>query len=325
MTIVSSDTHRAASALAKEGHQVLACHGIASGGCTCRRPGCSSPGKHPLLRQGLHDATTDPSTIERWWTRWPNANLGIRTGAASELIVLDVDLPDGLDSLDRLNRIGRGLPPTATVRTGSGGLHLYFRHPGITIPNRASSVLGPGIDVRGDGGYVIAPPSTHVSGQTYEWDSRIREPHLPPTWLTAILAADVERRTQPPALDKIRADRGVSAWARSALEGELRRITAARDGRRNHTLNRSAFVLGQIVGGGHLDREHVESLLLSAGQSAGLGDRETRRTVESGLSAGERSPRHPPDRAQASVDLRRVELPSPKPVERVAPAAGIEL
>ncbi|MEX2627134.1 MAG: bifunctional DNA primase/polymerase, partial [Ilumatobacteraceae bacterium] len=83
MTIVNSDTHRAAFALANEGRQVLACHGIASGGCTCGRPGCSSPGKHPLLRQGLHDATRDPSTIERWWTRWPDANVGIRTGAVS--------------------------------------------------------------------------------------------------------------------------------------------------------------------------------------------------------------------------------------------------
>src|SRR5947207_3382883 len=68
-------------------------------GCACGRPDCSKPGKHPLTRHGLHDASTEAAAIRHWWTRWPRANLGIRTGAASGLLVVDVDGPAGVESL----------------------------------------------------------------------------------------------------------------------------------------------------------------------------------------------------------------------------------
>lgn len=117
--------------------------------------------KVPLGAHGLLDATTDPTVI----SAWPDdANIGIRTGAVSGIVVLDADAGHGgLESLDLLR-----LPETATVLTGGGGLHYYFAHPGHEVRN-ATGLL-PGIDLRGDGGYVVAPRSTHPNGNRYEWE-----------------------------------------------------------------------------------------------------------------------------------------------------------
>src|SRR5215472_16506038 len=95
---------------------------LTDGTCACGRPDCSKPGKHPLSRHGIHDATTDPALIDRWWTRSPHANIGILTGARSRLLVLDVDGPAGMESL-RLLRREHGSLRAAWVRTGSGGWH----------------------------------------------------------------------------------------------------------------------------------------------------------------------------------------------------------
>ena len=130
---------------------------------------CKPRGKTPLTKHGLKDATCDLDQIKAWWDRWPEANVAIATGAISGTIVLDVDpRHGGDDSLATLEASFGKLPETPTVLTGGGGLHIYFRHPGIEIPNSAGRV-GPGIDVRGDGGYVIAPPSIHASGNEYLW------------------------------------------------------------------------------------------------------------------------------------------------------------
>jgi hypothetical protein len=160
----------AALAYAKRGWPVFPCHSIVNGKCTCGKPDCSSPGKHPRTKNGFKDATTDEATIREWWRKWPNANIGIATGSESGLFVLDIDPEHGGEqSLQQLKDKYGPLPETARVRTGSGGWHYYFRYPaGLRLPN-SSSKLGPGIDTRGDGGYVIAPPSLHVSGRRYEW------------------------------------------------------------------------------------------------------------------------------------------------------------
>ena len=302
----------AAQQYAANGWSVFPCHGIdARLRCCCGRMDCASPGKHPTLRHGLQEATHDPRQIESWWRRWPHANVAIRTGADSGLVVIDIDPPRGLESLIELERRYGRMDRTAMARTGSGGAHLYFRHPGnMHLGNRASSVLGPGIDVRGDGGYVIAPPSRHVSGRTYHW--RLEgDPAPAPTWLIELLTVEPAR---PERVDvgRIRTDRGVSAWASTALAGEIDRVQRADEGQRNQTLNRAAFVLGQIVAADHLDHDDVSDLLCRAGVASGLGEREVRTTVASGLTAGARRPRHPPERPpQRPVDLRTVPLPSP--------------
>ena len=167
----------AALEYAARGWPVLPLHGIRlDGTCTCGRPDCSSPGKHPHTRRGVKDATTCPETIREWWSRWPAANIGVATGGA--LMVLDVDGPEGERSLS-----GRHLPVTPSVATGNGG-HVYLLPPeGVTIGN-ATRFL-PGLDVRGEGGYVVAPPSRHCAGVDYAWQIALEEEELAPCpeWL----------------------------------------------------------------------------------------------------------------------------------------------
>jgi uncharacterized protein (DUF927 family) len=143
----------------------------AKGVCTCSAgANCTKrPGKHPRTKNGLSDATTDLQTIREWWKKWPSANVGVATGAGAGFFVVDVD-PDkgGKKSLSDLERQHEKLPETKTALTGGGGLHHLFKHPGIKIKN-SESELGPGLDVRGDGGYIVAAPSQHKSGKQYQW------------------------------------------------------------------------------------------------------------------------------------------------------------
>jgi hypothetical protein len=142
------------------------------GRCQCGSSQCRSPGKHPRLANGFKNASQDEGQIPAWWGMWPDSNIGIATGTVSGIFVVDIDAKnDGVASLQALEAEMGPLPRTLRVSTGSGGgsSHLYFRLPiGKTIRNSAS-VLGPGIDVRGDGGYVVAPPSRHVSGARYRF------------------------------------------------------------------------------------------------------------------------------------------------------------
>jgi putative DNA primase/helicase len=150
-----------ALAYATRGWHVLPLHTVRPDGqCTCGKGDqCASPAKHPRwheddLNSGLQDATTDPTTIRRWWSRWKDANIGIRTGAISGLLVLDVD-PDhgGETSLENLEQSYHPLPPGPRALTGGDGIHYLFAHPGGDWPNTASAA-GPGLDTRGDGGYI---------------------------------------------------------------------------------------------------------------------------------------------------------------------------
>jgi hypothetical protein len=130
-------------------------------------------GKKPYVEHGLRDATTDPATIETWWRRWPGANVAIRTGSVSGLLVVDAD---DLDSLHELEREHGELPRTASVVTPRGGQHYWLRHPGGEIPSSAGK-FAPGVDIRSDGGYVIAPPSP---GYVVDEEAPLADP---PGWL----------------------------------------------------------------------------------------------------------------------------------------------
>ncbi|MGB9905207.1 MAG: bifunctional DNA primase/polymerase, partial [Desulfotomaculales bacterium] len=101
--------------------------------------------------------------IREWWDRWPDANIGLVTGAVSGLIVLDLDGPEAVELTKR-----QGVPPTVVASTGKGW-HVYFAHPGHNVKNAASLGGVKGLDVRADGGYVVAPPSVHPSGRIYRW------------------------------------------------------------------------------------------------------------------------------------------------------------
>jgi hypothetical protein len=119
------------------------------------------PDKRPLTQNGLHDASSDPSFIIQWWRRWPSALIGIPTGHLNAFVVLDIDVKHGVNGFDTLARLGyASLPVTRQVRTQNGGLHLHFAMPALEIRNTNGAHgrgIGPGLDWRGEGGYVILP------------------------------------------------------------------------------------------------------------------------------------------------------------------------
>lgn len=143
--------------------------------------------KRPLTRNGLYNATLLEDTINEWYNRWPDANIGIRTGAESGIIVLDVDVKngaEGLKSLAELESEYGSLPVTLRATTPSGGQHLYFKHPGGKIKNRTS--FRPGLDLRCDGGYIVAPPSS-IDDKPYEWVDPSLKIADAPEWLVEII------------------------------------------------------------------------------------------------------------------------------------------
>src|SRR5215472_6590179 len=142
--------------------------------------------KRPLTGHGLLDATTDPEVIRQWWAKWPDANVAV---ALADLVVLDIDGPEGEESLASLIVKYGPLPQTLESKTGRGR-QLFFAAGGATIRNSAGK-LGPGLDIRGAGGYVILPPSIHPNGATYVWIHKLK-PALLPEWLRALLV-------QPPS------------------------------------------------------------------------------------------------------------------------------
>lgn len=179
------------------GWRVFPLHGIVNGQCTCGLK-CDSPGKHPRVK--WHDEkTTDPDVITAWWTKWPDSNIGIATGPESDLWVVDVDNKRSIEVGNRLVGIGdhsiaelesehEPLPEGRYVETGGGGRHYYFSFGAGCAGNRAS--VRPGVDVRGDGGYVVAPPSVHVSGHQYRAENEELLPSSPPDWLVQAAASE---------------------------------------------------------------------------------------------------------------------------------------
>jgi hypothetical protein len=268
----------AALAYARHGIPVLPVHEPApEGGCSCERgPRCESPGKHPRLRHGLNDASTDPRRIELWWQRWPHANVGLRTGITMD--VADVDSEEGWHGLCHL--MGGEPPGGPQVRTGSGGRHFWFRPTGFG--NRVR--LLPGLDWRGVGGYVVAPPSRHPRGD-YRW---LRGPAEPLPEGSSTLRALIEGPTIMPVAPRPISHPG--PYASAALTAEAGRVARAPVGSRNDTLNRAAFALGRLVGAGLLDQADVVRELDAAARFAGLSRAEIRRTIRSGLAAGRRAP-----------------------------------
>ena len=130
---------------------------------------CRPRTKWPATAHGCKDASLDPDVIRDWWTASPHAGIAVATGAKSNCFVLDVDGLDGQHALDKLEAQHGELPRTLTVITPNHGMHLYFRPPpGVTVRNSVGKIA-PGIDVRGEGGYVLAPPSVHPNGRRYAW------------------------------------------------------------------------------------------------------------------------------------------------------------
>ncbi|MFB6517825.1 bifunctional DNA primase/polymerase [Streptomyces sp. NPDC056401] len=269
------------------------------------RPGSKNPALHKQERcprtEGCADghlkweqrATTDQAAIVRCWTHKPY-NIGLATGPAG-LIVIDLDMPKAKNGLDApagvetftalCERAGQAVPTTYRTRTPSGGSHLYFTAPaGIRLGNTAGK-LGPRIDTRAHGGYIVAPGSTTPAGM-YEVTDPAPVAALP-CWLLPLLqppAPVPARRLVAPAVS------GTSA-ARAALDAECNVVRTAPAGQANNTLNRSAFKVGRFVAWGDLTRDEVEVAFQGAGEERGLTAAECRSTIRSALDSSARTVR----------------------------------
>jgi hypothetical protein len=254
--------------------------------------------KRPLIQGGFHAATTGETLIREWWHRWPDSLVGVSTGRAIGVVVLDIDVKDnranGFDTLDALGF--SVLPETPIVHTASGGLHLYFSVPnGIDLRNTVGergSGIGPGLDWRGDGGYVIAPSP----GSGYSWDLiwNLDTAALAPVPIV-LLPRSPERCT--PARP-VKPTTGLSPYAEAALDSACRRIIGAPDGQQESTLNAEAFTIGTLAGGGALPSDFARRALIWAAQR--IPDYDHRRPwqaveitakVERAFSAGMSRPR----------------------------------
>jgi len=220
--------------------------------------------------------------VRNWWGEKPNANIGLVTGQASGFFVLDCDTAQAAHNVR-----ARGLPINTVAVGTKCGIHFYFALPEFPIHNRVK--FQPGMDIRGEGGYVVAPPSKHPSGGIYWWLTSNRSPLPAPEWLLDILHPHATQYRAP--ADRYLHIKHGDRYARAAFNGEYLLVVNAPEGKRNDTLNRACYNLGQLVGDGLLDRSEVETALLSAALSIGQNEREARATIASGVGDGMANPR----------------------------------
>ena len=309
---------------------------------------CHNATKRPLTEHGLHDATRDPATIAAWFEKWPGAMIGVKCGRESGLLVVDcdVDTAKNIDAVATFAEMFPSLPETTTVRTPRTGRHYYFSYPcaGADIRNSAGKIA-PGIDIRAEGGYVVAAGSQRSDGVFYEAlvDT---EPAPAPQALIERLAAEKPKAEAPPppsakaeapppasrddaeramlARAVARGRRGErrsgnghdNAYGRAALEAECAKVASAVPGTRNHTLNAAAFSLGQLIAGGVLGEAETRLALRDAADACGLirddGAPSVVATVNSGLAAGAKQPRTPPAKDEAERTIKEALQPSAK-------------
>ena len=224
-------------------------------------------GKQPLTKHGVKDATTDSVQIGTWWGSWPEANIGLATGA-SGLIVVDID-----DI--KVAKLLPSIPLTLTASTGKG-FHLYYLAPSWPLGPTVGKLPGvgntPGIDLRAGDSYVILPPSIHPNGNRYEWADKY--PIAPcPRWLKP---APPKERTARPVVNGTK-------YAKAALEDVCKTVALAPEGQRNHTVNQAAFPLRRFIDKGELDYDEVWESVSVAAEKSGLSPREIATTLRSAL------------------------------------------
>lgn len=229
-----------------------------------------------LTCHGFYAATTDMDRVDAMFMANPTRMLAIRTGHPSGIIVVDVDGDEGQQHAERLAAEGL-LPPTLTARTGSGGTHLVYQHPGGRVPNSASK-LAPHVDVRGDGGYIVAPPSAHPrTGRRYRWVNWGHPITAPPPELIARL------RPPPPQPAPKTAYITPPHHAHRRLAGAINTLLNARVGERNNVLYWASCVAAELAAAGHITTTQAMDALLPAALHTGLPEPEARRTITSAL------------------------------------------
>jgi putative DNA primase/helicase len=249
--------------------------------------------KRPAVKNGLYDATTNKRRLKEYFRDHPDANYGVRTGGRSNIFVLDIDGSAGNQSLRGLIEKNGKLPRTVIVETGNGR-HRYFRGDGREIRNSAGK-LGEGLDIRGDGGYVVGPGSFHESGKIYCFKKgraleEIEIAQAPP-WLLDLISAT----SPPPATNRVKVAPDelprVAAYIKAAQGREVERLEKAPKHQRNHCLNRCAFKIGQLLTYGTLKEQDCVSKLSEVASRIGLEEAEILPTIRSGLVAGRQYPR----------------------------------
>jgi hypothetical protein len=262
---------------------------------------------------GLYKATTDQKQIRAWWQRWPNAMIGVRMGAASDVWALDPDAPKRETDADgRATWAGltaqHGAVYSHTHRTPGGGQHILFKWDASRpVTNKEGQLRRSGINVRGEGGYVIAPPSINANGRSYEVVEPLDYFNFAdaPDWLyelvlTPLVSEQAQAKAERPRTER----RHKRPYAEAALRAEVDAVASCTDGNRNNQLNTSAFKLGTLVGAGELSEGEVIGALYDAAVACGLvdddGQRAVMATINSGLSEGIKHPREIPESARDS-------------------------
>lgn len=250
---------------ASHGWNVFPCHAVVDGVCTCGRTDCDSPGKHPRIANGVKGASGNPAQIEAWYRLFPNgqANWALATGVRSGVLAVDVDAKNGgYPSWERyIEESGLTVPETAVTSTGGGGRHFLFDPLGTAYGNKVNWL--PGVDIRADGGYIMLPGSSHVSGAEYriEHDSRVAA-------LPRRLATDLQQ----------------SSTAPSILEGMSFAdfISGVDEGARDDTIFRMACKLRRVMGDAPVTRGFIEAYILegAANSSPPFPEDQARRKIE---------------------------------------------
>ena len=293
--------------------------------------------KRPATARGFKDASQDETAVRRMFSSAGAALIGMPTGEVSGVVVVDVDIKINRQGDAWLQENSARLPQTRTIRTGSGGLHLYFKWPGQRVKN-SNDKIAPGIDVRGDGGYVVVPPSVAPPAKAYAVADDAPVADLP-EWLLAVLCpVEPESVTpdtgsvtfsgaQPVGIahtpsrsvtsgGSVTSGQGGTPYGLAALADECLRVRMAGFGNQENTLNAAGLKIGALVAGGELDEGAALAELLAAARSmpsqpgkARWSAMELDRKARRAFSDGRRTPREAPDR------------PMVTPLEEVHPAA----
>ena len=248
--------------------------------------------KTPLTPNGFKAATRFPRIIERWWSDWPDAAVGLPTGEKTGFFALDIDnKPGGANGFDWLAEMEAEhgpLPDTARVTSPNGGLHIYFKY---VVGTRNRGALGAGVDIRSEGGYVLAAGSTMANGRSYKWETDTREIADAPAWLLDLLLP----KSAPTHTQYSLSAATNNAYVDAAVDRELADLAGAPMGTRNNALNDAAFSIGTIVGAGAISEAEARALLQDVARGWGRDWSRCCKTIENGLKAGMQNPRHIPE------------------------------
>ena len=275
---------------------------------------CRVQDKAPLIPGGFKAASIAPEQLRIWWNKWPDALIGMPTGKATGIFVFDIDIDpargiDGERSLSSLIEQYGDLPETKTIRTRRGGRHLYFlMEPGI---GNSTGKIGSGLDIRGEGGYVIVFPSPGYKA------IRNADPAKAPEWFINLLIKPKYKAQQQHAPSRTLANG--TQYGRTALASLIGQMRGAGDGNWNDTLNAVAFRLGQLVAGGELPETVGEPLKQAARETgtAKPGDEvRLQKTFRSGFESGLKNPDRAPRKANNTPPARTTaQLSDPPAIE----------